>query len=371
MRRAALVPAVALAAVLTSGLAAGSAHAAPTLNYGCSPPTVPTQASCAAWHTQPVRLIWDWDALTAQPVGGDCSPQLFSQDNPALPVSCKVQDLGGTSSTEETVFLHIDGTPPAVTVATPDRSTDSGGWWNHAVGYTFSGSDATSGLASCAPVTFDGPGTQLVGTCWDNAGNVGTGSFSIPFDATPPALRGVKASAGNRSATISWQPSSDTVRSQVVRAPGTRGQRSSTVYRGRGKRFHDASLTNGVTYRYTVTAFDQAGNGTSMVKAARPAASKGLKPPRGTRLASGPRLRWPAVKGANYYNVQMYHGKRKVLTRWPAHAHLKVGRHWVFQGRHIRLAPGTYRWYVWPGYGSRAAHRYGSFIGQSSFIIVA
>ncbi len=369
MRRAVLALGVALAGALTAA-GAGAAQAAPTLNYGCSPPTVPTPGSCAVWHTEPVTLIWDWDALSAQPVGGDCSTQVFSHDTPSLPVSCKIQDLGGTSSTEETVFLHIDGTPPVVTVATPDRAADSRGWWNHAVGYTFSGTDATSGIASCAPVTFDGPGTQLAGTCRDNAGNVGVGTFTVPFDSSPPLLAGVKASAGNRSATVSWRPSSDTVRSQVVRAPGARGAPSSTVYSGPGKRFHDSSLSNGVTYRYTVTTFDQAGNGASTVAAARPAASKGLRPLRGTRLRAGPRLRWPAVRGASYYNLQMYRGKRKVLTAWPAHAHLKLHRRWVFQGHRIRLIPGTYRWYVWPGYGSRAAHRYGSFIGQSSFTIV-
>jgi hypothetical protein len=369
MRRGTLALTLALVGAFAAAATTGAAQAAPALSYGCSPPTVPTPGSCADWHTQPVKLIWDWDALSAQPVGGNCSPQLFSQDTPSLPVSCKVQDLGGTSSTEETVFLHIDSTPPLVTVAIPDRSADSGGWWNHAVGYSFSGSDATSGLASCAPVTFDGPGTQLVGTCRDNAGNVGSTTFTIAFDNTPPLLAGVKARAGNRGATISWQPSSDTARSQVVRSPGTRGATSSTVYSGSGRRFHDASLTNGVAYRYTVTAFDQAGNGSSKLIAARPAASKGLKPARGTRLTGRPRLRWPAVRGASYYNVQVYRGKRKVLTAWPPHAHLKLRRRWVFHRHHVRLSPGTYRWYVWPGYGSRAAHRYGSFIGQSSFVI--
>ena len=35
-----------------------------------------------------------------------------------------------------------------------------------------------------------------------------------------------------------------------------------------------------------------------------------------------------------------------------------------------RLTPGHYRWYVWPGLGSRADHRYGALIGHSSFSIV-
>lgn len=356
MRQLAILVALAGFAMCTQAVPAA---AAPSLSYGCSPPADATPQSCAQWHNQPVKLIWDWDHFTAHPVGGNCNEQTFGQDNAALSVSCKVQDNGDSTTTEETAVLHIDGTPPQVTVATPLRGPDSGGWWNHAVGYTFSGADATSGVASCSSVTFDGPGTQLVGTCTDNAGNVGTGTFTVPFDDTPPVLANVKATAGNRSATLTWQPSSDTVRAQVVRAPGPRGTRSGIVFSGAGKRFRDPTLTNGVIYRYTVTTFDQAGNSTSASAAARPAVSKGMTPKRGTKVRRAPLLRWPAVRGASYYNVQVFHGKTKVVDAWPGHAHLKLHR----------LRPGRYRWYVWPGYGSRAAHRYGSFIGQSSFIL--
>jgi hypothetical protein len=368
MRRLALLVALTSAAALALAPASPAA-AAPSLSYGCSPPTTPTSGSCAQWHNQPVTLIWEWDSLVAHPVGGNCSPQVFGQDNAALPVSCKIEDYGGTSSTEETVFLHIDRTPPQVTTATPDRGPDAGGWWNHAVGYTFAGTDATSGIASCTPVTFEGPGTQLSGSCADKAGNVGTGTFNVAFDDTPPVLAGVKAIAGNRSATLTWQPAGGAVRSQVVRAPGPRGAASGIVYQGTAKRFRDPSLTNGVTYRYTVTTFDQAGNSNSSTAAARPAASKGMVPERGTRVSRAPLLRWPALRGASYYNVQVFRGRTKVLDAWPGHAHMKLRHHWKFAGRRFTLRPGRYRWYVWPGYGSRAAHRYGSFIGQSSFVL--
>jgi len=32
-----------------------------------------------------------------------------------------------------------------------------------------------------------------------------------------------------------------------------------------------------------------------------------------------------------------------------------------------KLGRGLYRWYVWPGFGSKAAARYGKLIGTSSF----
>jgi hypothetical protein len=116
--------------------------------------------------------------------------------------------------------------------------------------------------------------------------------------------------------------------------------------------------------------FDQAGNPASKTVATRPRVSLGLKPSRGARLTRPPKLRWPAVRGADYYNVQLYRGAVKELTAWPSRAHLKLRSHWTFLGRRYRLTPGRYRWYVWPGYGSRPAHHFGAFIGQSSFVIV-
>jgi hypothetical protein len=35
------------------------------------------------------------------------------------------------------------------------------------------------------------------------------------------------------------------------------------------------------------------------------------------------------------------------------------------------LKPGRYRWYVWPGYGSRAAIVYGRLIGMARFTVTS
>jgi hypothetical protein len=42
----------------------------------------------------------------------------------------------------------------------------------------------------------------------------------------------------------------------------------------------------------------------------------------------------------------------------------------VFQGHRYRLGAGLYRWYVWPGFGSRAQARYGRRLGGSTFRVV-
>jgi hypothetical protein len=64
------------------------------------------------------------------------------------------------------------------------------------------------------------------------------------------------------------------------------------------------------------------------------------------------------VGGASYYNVQLYRGGRLIRTAWPTRARLRL--------RHLR--PGRYRWYVWPGYGSRAERGFGRLVGHSSFV---
>lgn len=350
-------------------VAAGPTHAAPTLNYGCSPPAEPTPSACDGWHTGPVTLIWDWDALQAQPVGGDCTPQTIREDVAALAASCEIQDLLDMSTTQQTVFLHVDTTPPVVTSVAPDRPPDSGGWWNHPVGFTFSGTDSTSGIASCAPVALSSPLGRVVGTCTDAAGNVGTASFPVSYDDTPPALSAVSARAGNRSATVSWQASSDVVTAHVVRTPGLRGTSGDAVFDGTGNRFRDRFLSNGVVYRYKVTVVDQAGNSTSKMVATRPLLAKGLVPADGALVGGAPLLRWPALKHARYYNVQLFKGKRKLLSTWPSRPRLALPNRWTFDGHRVTLGPGKYRWYVWPGYGPRTAHRYGRLIGRAVFAV--
>ena len=85
-----------------------------------------------------------------------------------------------------------DTSAPVVKVVA-DRGADHSGWFNHAVTFTTSGTDATSEIASCdSTVSYAGPdGTGLTesGTCTDKAGNTGTGtSASFDYDATMPTV---------------------------------------------------------------------------------------------------------------------------------------------------------------------------------------
>jgi hypothetical protein len=76
-------------------------------------------------------------------------------------------------------------------------------------------------------------------------------------------------------------------------------------------------------------------------------------------VRGGVTLRWRAVRGATYYNVQLWLNGRKVLSTWPAGPALHIDR----------LAPGRYTWLVWPGKGARSSHRYGPKIGTSTFVV--
>ena len=55
---------------------------------------------------------------------------------------------------------------------------------------------------------------------------------------------------------------------------------------------------------------------------------------------------------------------------WPTKSQLALRRRWKYQKRTYTLSAGSYRWYVWPGFGARAEIDYGELLGSSSFTIV-
>src|SRR6185295_19279344 len=161
-----------------------------------------------------------------------------------------------------------------------------------------------------------------------------------------------------------WRTSGDTRVVRVERTPGP----SHPLYEGGASKFQDRRLRNGVRYRYALTAIDAAGHATRRVLTVRPTARL-LAPGVDARPKRPPRLRWKRSPKARYYNVQLYRGKRKVLSAWPRRTRLQLHSAWRYGGRWQRLAPGTYRWYVWPGYGPRAERRYGRVLGTRTFTI--
>jgi hypothetical protein len=440
-----LVPAATLLVLAVADSASTALPPAP------QPSCSPGSATCSDWHRESVTVYWDHT----------CGPTTISSDTGGTAVSCTASNAEG--SVTSTVLVRKDGSPPGVRIAL-DRDPDSNGWYNHAVRAEFTGDDGLSGIAACSPAaTYSGPdgGTvSISGSCTDGAGNTGSGSVQIAYDATPPSvevkpdrqpdkngwynravtvsflgtdhasglhictapvvysgpdaanaslsgicqdkasntsqpkavelrydatpplLKRLKADISQRGIALKWIASKDAVAFTISRRPGLKNRRLSTVYTGKARVFVDGQLRQGVKYRYTVTAYDQAGNGAAkglrakaletVARSSKPVrATSALRAPAaGARLAAPPVLRWSAVPRASYYNVQLFRNGKKILTLWPIRPLLRLPSAWKFAGAQLRLSPGVYRWYVWPGFGPRSANRYGKLLGQRSFVVV-
>jgi hypothetical protein len=243
-----------------------------------------------------------------------------------------------------------------------------------------------------ATVRYQGPDvdkTSLSGTCQDKAANRSQAvGFELRYDTKPPTLGRIRAEITRRGVVLRWRASKDTHSFAVLRRPGLRGSKPTTVYAGRARAFTDRKMKSGVKYQYTVAAYDEAGNAAvkgvlvkpdgSVAKARptrpttnEPAAARPTltRPAVGARVTAPPLLAWRAVPKATYYNVQLYRAGRKILTVWPGTTSFRLERSWRFAGRTYRLSPGLYRWYVWPGFGARSATRYGRLLGTRTFVV--
>jgi hypothetical protein len=128
----------------------------------------------------------------------------------------------------------------------------------------------------------------------------------------------------------------------------------------------------GIRYRYEISVADLAGNVTTKaVVAAAPGAKTTalLGPASGSIVKAPPLLRWKAVKGATFYNVQLYRNGVKVLSTWPGSPRLRLSKTWTYGGKKQRFRPGNYRWYVWGARGTRAKPVYGKVLGSSTFTV--
>lgn len=191
------------------------------LSYDDAAPTVARAVASRGpdangWYNHPVAVTWQGSDATS---GIDsCTAITYSApDVDGGSTSGTCTDKAGNVSAPLAFGLSYDDTPPTVTVAAA-RAADNNDWYNHAVGISWSGTDATSGIASCsAPVTYSGPDTKNAsssGGCTDKAGNAGTPPpFSIKYDATPPVATAVPDRAAdangwyNHGLTIGWSSS--------------------------------------------------------------------------------------------------------------------------------------------------------------------
>jgi hypothetical protein len=358
---------LAVSALLLVGAIAPTAASAQDVVAYCDTPAA--RDTCDRWYTT------SWVSLSWQPDPGGmivsgCNNGSFVAETKPQPRSCTVM-WGGTTE-EKQVWIGIDRTPPRVVSYQTDRPPDYNGWFNHPVGLRFQGTDATSGVASCSSTTYGGPdgqGVMVGGSCRDVAGHTGVGALPLNYDATPPPAPLVDSLPGDNRVALEWTTSPDS-QAEVVR--GGKEVAPVVVYRGPGGAFTDRGLRNGQRYRYAVSLIDQAGNRAAGTTSAVPTSSKLLEPAKGERIriVQLPLLIWKRVRKADYYNVQIFRGRRKVLSSWPRQPRFQVKRRWRYGGRQYRLVPGKYCWYVWPGHGRRAKRDYGKRLGKSCFRIV-
>jgi hypothetical protein len=347
-------------------LAASASEASAQIDVRCFAPGL---TSCRGiWHQSPVTIEWivvpGW-----VPQSASCTDETLTHDTKGTVVGCVVTRDGATRTADETI--KIDMTPPVVTGAMPSRPADANGWYRSPLQVAFSGNDVTSGLVGCTSATYGGPDglATVSGTCPDKAGNVSApAAFGLRYDATAPSLAGVHVTAGDHVVRLRWAVAG-AARVEVWRSPGRAGAAESLLAPAASGRVEDERVRNGRRYDYRVRAVD-AGNAATRVYSIVPG-PRLIAPATGARAGSPPLLRWTTVRGARYYNVQLFRGGRKVLSAWPARPRLQLERSWRFGGDRFRLEPGRYRWLVWPGRGRRAKNDYGPLIGRRAFTVAA
>jgi HYR domain len=312
-------------------------------------------------------------------------------------VVCRTADSHGNSASMTFAVRVVDTTPPVLIPPPPltvGTTADGLPATAAAIVAFLAGASASDVVTAHPSVSTDAPAifpvgtTQVTFTATDEAGNKTSATSSVTVvrsavttpptarDTTPPGnVTGVSVRSAPGLVTLTWKLPTDGDLDRVVVSRSTSGvgaaEAPKQVYSGKGTAFRDSAVRNGVEYRYLIVAYDRAGNRSAGVAVvARPKAQLLLRPKTGARVTLPPLLMWAKVAGATYYNVQLYR-TRKVLSAWPTRSQLQLQTKWRYNGRAYNLAPGSYRWYVWPGFGSRQAAKYGEVLGESSFTVLA
>jgi hypothetical protein len=175
--------------LFTFTVAAPSDSTPPSISYVLDPASPDGNND---WYQSNVTLTWTVteNESPSSLIKTGCADQNITSDQAATTYSCSATSTGGSAGPVE-VTIKRDATAPTNVSGSPDRAPDSNGWYNASVGFTFSGTDATSGIAGCSSPTYGGPdgaGVTVSGSCSDNAGNqsVAINSAPIDYDATNP-----------------------------------------------------------------------------------------------------------------------------------------------------------------------------------------
>ncbi|HET7759005.1 MAG TPA: Ig-like domain-containing protein [Gaiellaceae bacterium] len=303
--------------------------------------------------------------------------------------SVRTVSTGGSASAATEYTWTIDTVAPETAIASgPPASSGSAtatfGFTSTEAGSAFFCSLDAAGFTPCtSPTTYTGLGNgahtfrvQAV----DAAGNtdatpatatwtvVGVGPASI--DRTPPANVGrLRRRVAYGRLQLRWTkpPDADFDHVAVYVSTNAKTAPRKLVYSGTAPSYHDHRFKNGGYHRYLVVSYDHAKNASRGSDAIVPPSALLQAPRNGSALRRPPTFRWAPVRGASFYNVQLFRRGSKVLSAWPKKPHQSLTRRWTYLGRRHALRPGTYVWYVWPGFGPERKSRYGQLLGQGTF----
>jgi hypothetical protein len=267
-----------------------------------------------------------------------------------------------------------DPEPPSIR-AKVSGVVGANGWYRSEVSVKWAVSDPTGIVSSdgCGPRMFrdDTAGSRVRCTATNGAKVSRTVSVTIKIDKTPPALGNVSVASGDGANQLAWKSSSDSDTAMIERSARGAKDAPLVVFRGAGGSFTDQGIQNGREYSYVVRSYDDAGN------ASRPVSVRALpkvlvlqRLPYLPRVATPPILRWSTVPRAAYYHVQLFRSGKRILAAWPRGPQLALRPTWSWRGHRYRLDHGTYRWYVWAGFGRRSSAHY-KRIGTAAFAVRA
>jgi hypothetical protein len=308
------------------------------------------------WYNHAVTFSFAGSDVTSGIASCD-APTYAGPDSASASVTGVCRDRAGNASAPGSAEFRYDSTDPTVTGILPERPPDANGWYNHPVSFSLTGTDAMSGFDGCTSGRYEGPdrrGAPAPGVCRDKAGNEATATRSLDYDETPPTVEAVAARAPDR---YGWY--SRPIRFDFVGGDATSGIASCSdpiLYRA----------PNSARASVTGACADLAGNRAGAATTFRYAQPL-LLPRPGARVSGPPLLDWVEVPSARRYNVQVWHGGRKILSVWPTATSFKLRWSWRFEGRRHRLEPGLYRVHVWP----RIGNRYGFELARTSFLVRA
>lgn len=298
----------------------------------------------------------------------------------------RARDDAGNESSSTSYTWTIDTVAPVVTITQtpPNPSPDS------TARFAFKATDATQATFGCrldgaafsactSPTTYSGlaPGAHTFAVrATDAAGNSSAAAgygWSVQDKVGPATVSRVRRNVSYGLLKLAWRrppdPDFDHVRVFVSKGQkGAKARRQTLVYSGKATHYTKKRFDNGTYYRFTVVGYDVAGNASRGVSVAVPPSIL-LRPQLGVVVHGPPRLVWAGVRGASFYNVQLYRAGQKILSAWPNRPRLTLKRRWSYSGHSMRLKKGTYSWFVWPAFGSRATSRYGHLLGWSQFTV--